>query len=135
MRHRVRPDLMKILCLINVLFFGFGACFFFFSSRRRHTRSLCDWSSDVCSSDLIVADTSRVAHAAPPGLCRRRFARNQGMQAVLVSKTGFAGGVLASVTLPPRSRSEERRVGKECRSRWAEEHEKKDRGGESSGWR
>src|SRR5947207_10967571 len=27
---------------------------FFFSSRRRHTRSLCDWSSDVCSSDLIV---------------------------------------------------------------------------------
>src|SRR5947207_9802264 len=26
--------------------------FFFFSSRRRHTRSLCDWNSDVCSSDL-----------------------------------------------------------------------------------
>src|SRR5476649_3041867 len=29
--------------------------FFFFSSRRRHTRSLCDWSSDVCSSDLVYA--------------------------------------------------------------------------------
>src|SRR5438034_1837573 len=29
-----------------------GYLFFFFSSRRRHTRSLCDWSSDVCSSDL-----------------------------------------------------------------------------------
>src|SRR5437588_3318443 len=28
--------------------------FFFFSSRRRHTRSLCDWSSDVCSSDLCL---------------------------------------------------------------------------------
>src|SRR5260221_7735810 len=28
--------------------------FFFFSSRRRHTRSLCDWSSDVCSSDLKI---------------------------------------------------------------------------------
>src|SRR5438132_10142622 len=27
---------------------------FFFSSRRRHTRSLCDWSSDVCSSDLFL---------------------------------------------------------------------------------
>src|SRR5947207_11732292 len=27
--------------------------YFFFSSRRRHTRSLCDWSSDVCSSDLM----------------------------------------------------------------------------------
>ena len=34
-------------------FVGFVWCFFFFfSSRRRHTRSLCDWSSDVCSSDL-----------------------------------------------------------------------------------
>src|SRR5260370_27877272 len=28
---------------------------FFFSSRRRHTRFKCDWSSDVCSSDLMVA--------------------------------------------------------------------------------
>src|SRR5260370_38901701 len=27
-------------------------CFFFFSSRRRHTRFKCNWSSDVCSSDL-----------------------------------------------------------------------------------
>src|SRR5256886_9718524 len=32
---------------------GFVA-FFFFSSRRRHTRFDCDWSSDVCSSDLAV---------------------------------------------------------------------------------
>src|SRR2546430_12646724 len=31
-------------------------CFFFFSSRRRHTRFDCDWSSDVCSSDLDDAD-------------------------------------------------------------------------------
>src|SRR5882762_2981096 len=29
--------------------------FFFFSSRRRHTRFKCDWSSDVCSSDLLAA--------------------------------------------------------------------------------
>src|SRR6266480_1986332 len=29
--------------------------FFFFSSRRRHTRLTCDWSSDVCSSDLHVS--------------------------------------------------------------------------------
>src|SRR5438034_4742266 len=39
--------LCSVISLI-VLFF----CFFF-SSRRRHTRSLCDWSSDVCSSDLV----------------------------------------------------------------------------------
>src|SRR5690242_21429343 len=30
--------------------------YFFFSSRRRHTRLTCDWSSDVCSSDLKLAD-------------------------------------------------------------------------------
>src|SRR5436190_20420031 len=35
-----------------------GLFFFFFSSRRRHTRSLCDWSSDVCSSDLLYSSTS-----------------------------------------------------------------------------
>src|SRR5438309_92172 len=31
---------------------------FFFSSRRRHTRWNCDWSSDVCSSDLAVSRTA-----------------------------------------------------------------------------
>src|SRR2546422_10680250 len=31
------------------------SCFFFFSSRRRHTRCSRDWSSDVCSSDLLLA--------------------------------------------------------------------------------
>src|SRR5207248_4455004 len=40
----------SILCyaVCRLLFF-----FFFFSSRRRHTRSYGDWSSDVCSSDLV----------------------------------------------------------------------------------
>src|ERR1039458_7194676 len=38
-------------------------CFFFFSSRRRHTRCLSDWSSDVCSSDLTGLARK----------CRRRF--------------------------------------------------------------
>src|SRR5260370_37946131 len=33
-----------------------AVAFFFFSSRRRHTRFKCDWSSDVCSSDLKLAD-------------------------------------------------------------------------------
>src|SRR3989449_10227759 len=33
--------------------------FFFFSSRRRHTRCSRDWSSDVCSSDLLISQTSR----------------------------------------------------------------------------
>src|SRR5438309_6372939 len=34
-------------------------CFFFFSSRRRHTRWNCDWSSDVCSSDLARCHTHK----------------------------------------------------------------------------
>src|SRR5438034_7558576 len=34
----------------------YGGPGLFFSSRRRHTRSLCDWSSDVCSSDLRIGD-------------------------------------------------------------------------------
>src|ERR1022692_4544341 len=37
--------------------------FFFFSSRRRHTRLQGDWSSDVCSSDLVLADV----HTHPGG--------------------------------------------------------------------
>src|SRR5438132_4829225 len=47
---------VSLLCCFLFLCFVFIFCFvfffFFFSSRRRHTRSLCDWSSDVCSSDL-----------------------------------------------------------------------------------
>src|SRR5207237_6629885 len=79
------------------LFFWF---FFFFSSRRRHTRFKCDWSSDVCSSDLI--STARCS--------------------VFSSSRTLPGQRLVVRT---RLRSEERRVGKECRSRWWPEHEKK----------
>src|SRR5260221_5956761 len=39
--------------MMTICYYVFLSIFFFFSSRRRHTRSLCDWSSDVCSSDLI----------------------------------------------------------------------------------
>src|SRR5690349_22844672 len=70
--------------------------YFFFSSRRRHTRSLRDWSSDVCSSDLIVTFMSTTAN---PREIRCRLQVE-------------------------RLRSEERRVGKECRSRWAAYHYK-----------
>src|SRR6516165_387108 len=45
-------------------------CVFFFSSRRRHTRFDCDWSSDVCSSDLkrdVAAAKAKRAAAAAAG--------------------------------------------------------------------
>src|SRR5690625_6993302 len=75
---------------------------FFFSSRRRHTRWPRDWSSDVCSSDLLVevrkkADAIRSQLACP-------WMRIQP-----------AGD--GQVTLFIGDRSEERRVGKECRCR------------------
>src|SRR5947207_8812059 len=57
--------------------------FFFFSSRRRHTRSLCDWSSDVCSSDLEAG--AGVARAV------RKFFPHPGTCSVYAGK-GHNGG-------------------------------------------
>src|SRR5438477_6385609 len=84
------------------------AFLFFFSSRRRHTKLTCDWSSDVCSSDL------RAVVVAAPESWVARARRILGRVAQGPSLTVVAGG----------RRSEERRVGKEWRSRWAREHEK-----------
>src|SRR2546430_6000768 len=44
-------------------------CLFFFSSRRRHTRFDCDWSSDVCSSDLLrrIPELKETIHPTGPG--------------------------------------------------------------------
>src|SRR5258706_11970852 len=48
---------------------------FFFSSRRRHTRLVSDWSSDVCSSDLPLPGAAGSARA-PAGRADRRRARS-----------------------------------------------------------
>src|SRR5207249_9299739 len=45
---------LHIFNSVYVMCFNFLLFFFFFSSRRRHTRSKRDWSSDVCSSDLVI---------------------------------------------------------------------------------
>src|SRR5438445_8299323 len=53
-------------------------CFFFFSSRRRHTRYWRDWSSDVCSSDLVDGLDASAVHddfPAPPLRLHRCSAR------------------------------------------------------------
>src|SRR5262245_64184733 len=59
-------------------------CFFFFSSRRRHTRCLSDWSSDVCSSDL-KGGSSLWIHTEFPEL--RGFEWQDGYGAFTVSKS------------------------------------------------
>src|SRR3712207_7957982 len=85
---------------------------FFFSSRRRHTRYWRDWSSDVCSSDLPSRSSRLLGHrpaltetcgtgGSRVGLFRERNGAENGRRG---------------------NRSEERRVGKECRSRWSPYH-------------
>src|SRR5437764_11834341 len=88
--------------LVRLLVFGaansVSFLLFFFSSRRRHTRYIGDWSSDVCSSDLRYRRRSRAS---------RRESTS------------------CSEATGSRRRSEERRVGKECRSRWSPNQLKK----------
>src|SRR5256885_3857476 len=59
---------MDLLSIINMfmlysIYLSSFYCFFFFSSRRRHTRLQGDWSSDVCSSDLHVLQSEKAQHA------------------------------------------------------------------------
>src|SRR5437764_10213580 len=92
-----------VFYLIVLFLFRVFCClfffFFFFSSRRRHTRYIGDWSSDVCSSDLETAAEAEVAD----------------LRRAVLGEQDVAG---LQVTM----RSEERRVGKECRSRWSPYH-------------
>src|SRR5206468_8381731 len=89
--------------------------YFFFSSRRRHTRSDRDWSSDVCSSDLSCAKPA--TQAAMEMMSCFRISRIASRSMALVLPLWIACKVLSSVLSSP-SRSEERRVGKECRTGW-----------------
>src|SRR5438445_8638307 len=89
---RCKYCLYTACSLSTVLYWYF---FFFFSSRRRHTRYWRDWSSDVCSSDLPTV--RRVLDGRWDDLPQRHHRLHAGLR---------------------RERSEERRVGKECRSRW-----------------
>src|SRR5206468_6806761 len=98
---------------------------------RRHTRSDRDWSSDVCSSDLLLdqgylksrsklIDMKRAQNpgaGSPPkgGTVYLTAADASGMMVSMIQSnfSGFGSGVVV-----PGTRSEERRVGKEGSSRW-----------------
>src|SRR5438309_7431845 len=92
--------------------FLLGCFFFFFSSRRRHTRWNCDWSSDVCSSDLMAVRCLLIIDG------ERKILVDDGIGTRWDGKHREMYGI-------DHKRSEERRVGKECRSRWSPQHEKK----------
>src|SRR5256885_8595363 len=91
--------------------------FFFFSSRRRHTRLQGDWSSDVCSSDLEQR-SCRFVHGD------RKKDDEEQSNSPACGNLGLHGlGDNQSQQQQKREvRSEERRVGKECRSRWSPYH-------------
>src|SRR5438046_8322882 len=90
----------ELLLLVYIMIY---VCdFFFFSSRRRHTRLVSDWSSDVCSSDLGAFD---------------KFAEKaKGKRGTATVDAAFLQEIEA---WREQLRSEERRVGKECRSGWS----------------
>src|SRR5437016_7683225 len=89
---------------------------FFFSSRRRHTRLVSDWSSDVCSSDLIWRKSAPIVSTFPFVLYRAILGETDRF-----SRQDRPRGPVSGRTV----RSEERRVGKEGRSRWWADDENK----------
>src|SRR5206468_10141926 len=97
---------------------------YFAIGRSRHTRSDRDWSSDVCSSDLALLHRDylpRIVVERDADQCALRLSR-------FFFETGdFPGRIYRDGTVPFRQlkRSEERRVGKECRSRWWPFHQKR----------
>src|SRR5438034_1861463 len=115
------------VCLVTVVFF--------FSSRRRHTISLCDWSSDVCSSDLLP--TACQPMSAPDTFVFLSWPRS----VPPCNSTPTSPTTKSRIIVPPKislatdpqaptlehrfHRSEERRVGKECRPRWTQDQTQK----------
>src|SRR5207237_5943402 len=93
-----------------------------FSSRRRHTRFKCDWSSDVCSSDLppgqcdLPADIAlakriavvRAIHAVPKSTRHSERSEESRKRLATMGSAGWQ-----PVRSPETARSEERRVGTE----------------------
>src|SRR5258706_9120188 len=97
--------------------------FFFFSSRRRHTRLVSDWSSDVCSSDLAVLPRRCIAAGCPANGTVLDPFMGSGTTALVARKLGRRSiGIELNPEYAELARSEERRVGKECRSRWSPYH-------------
>src|SRR3546814_2541780 len=99
---------------VLVLCGGLICVFFFFKQKTAYEMRISDWSSDVCSSDLLGVRQARLF-----GLQGVPFVGLQGQLAE------FVGLPLQALALG-RQRSEERRVGKECvstcRSRWSPYH-------------
>src|SRR5258707_4826225 len=97
-------------------------CSFFFISRRRHTRYWRDWSSDVCSSDLVSFEGTRLTHGSRRHYNYTSPIYQQKSRAITEALAEHYKAHPAVIGWQIDNRSEERRVGKECRSRWSPYH-------------
>src|SRR3546814_4458720 len=100
--------------------------FFFFKQKTAYEMRISDWSSDVCSSDLTweSSDEAVATVSNAPGLNGLATTAGVGSTTIKATSGSVSGDTLLTVTAAtPESRSEERRVGKECvskcRSRWS----------------
>src|SRR5688572_1862170 len=82
--------------------------FFFFSSRRRHTRFDCDWSSDVCSSDLPVDGLEELEELVPgdllevlPGIASRHVEAQDSRAFLVVDVPDYRWDSIALLGPPP----------------------------------
>src|SRR5690606_39894305 len=104
---------------------------FFFSSRRRHTRFSRDWSSDVCSSDLSSQPPATPGRNWRQVVCKRQVRSppssmiNSGPACKVAAKCRKYSSSVAPYQAKT-ARSEERRVGKECRAGWAQDREREE---------
>src|SRR2546430_3425143 len=124
LRHDV--NLLDDLCYVFSSYFlfyrssSFFFFFFFFSSRRRHTRFDCDWSSDVCSSDLTFTLGVMMRYLCIHGHFYQPPRENPSLEAIELQDSAYPYHDWNERV--SSERSEERRVGKECRSRWSPYH-------------
>ena len=97
--------------------------FFFFKQKTAYEIYQCDWSSDVCSSDLVlkaILPKCPMVLAAPSRVLMTIFPTKP---SVITTSAAPRNKSLPSIfPIKFRLRSEERRVGKECRSRWSPYH-------------
>ena len=93
-----------LIILSVILFENLTKFFFFFKQKTAYEIVSRDWSSDVCSSDLGIVGHDQDDHLRPAQIAH---------EVIVHPQCRFGGEAL---------RSEERRVGKECRSRWSPYH-------------
>src|SRR5690348_17449147 len=118
----IRPLLLARLTLVQLK--SLDLCFFFFSSRRRHTRWTGDWSSDVCSSDLVGLIPLYAIERLERSWIEPFHVFHENLDWFVKHRRTIVESCVTTVQYDHdyTHRSEERRVGKECRSRWSPCH-------------